>query len=204
MTITVTGGDDDELNPTLQVPVLETYPINLSENTRFGGVLNLTYTPSRSVRLNGSFTLNNTKIRGEFKNQNFDSDNTSWNARFSSFIKLPFDISWQLFGFFRGPSETAQSRNKAFGTVTSAFQKNILDRKGTISFKISDVFNTGKWRYETFTDTFFREGEGQWREPSYVLTFSYRFNDKNNKRTRRQKSNDLNFGGGDEQRIFND
>jgi len=202
--ITVTGGDDDELNPTLQVPVLETYPINLSENTRFGGVLNLTYTPSRSVRLNGSFTLNNTKIRGEFKNQNFDSDNTSWNARFSSFIKLPFDVSWQLFGFFRGPSETAQSRNKAFGTVTSAFQKNILDRKGTISFKISDVFNTGKWRYETFTNTFFREGEGQWREPSYVLTFSYRFNDNNNKRTRRQKSNDLNFGGGDDERIFND
>ena len=79
-----------------------------------------------------------------------------------------------------------------------------LDRKGTISFKISDVFNTGKWRYETFTNTFFREGEGQWREPSYVLTFSYRFNDNNNKRTRRQKSNDLNFGGGDDERIFND
>ena len=70
------------------------------------------------------------------------------------FYQASFDISWQLFGFFRGPSETAQSRNKAFGTVTSAFQKNILDRKGTISFKISDVFNTGKWRYETFTDTF--------------------------------------------------
>ncbi len=101
--VTVTGGRDDQANPTLQVPVLESYPINLSENTRFGAVLNLTYTPSRSVRLNGSFTLNNNKIRGEYKNQNFDSDNNSWNARFSSFIKLPLDISWQFFGYFRGP-----------------------------------------------------------------------------------------------------
>jgi len=202
--VTVTGGRDDQANPTLQVPVLESYPINLSENTRFGAVLNLTYTPSRSVRLNGSFTLNNNKIRGEYKNQNFDSDNNSWNARFSSFIKLPLDISWQFFGYFRGPSETAQSRNKGFGTVTSAFQKEIFNKKGTISFKINDVFNTGKWRYESFTDTFFREGEGQWREPSYVLTLSYRFNDKNNKRSRRQRSNDLDFGGGEEEgQIFN-
>tara|TARA_B100000575_G_scaffold167761_1_gene134225 strand:- start:9812 stop:12217 length:2406 start_codon:yes stop_codon:yes gene_type:complete len=202
--ITVTGGKDDESNPTLLVPVLDTYPINLSENTKFGGVLNLTYTPSRSVRLNGSFTLNNNKVRGEYKNQNFNSDNTSWNARFSSFIKLPLNVSWQLFGFFRGPSETAQSRNKAFGTVTSALQKNILENKGTISVKISDLFNTGKWRYETFTDTFFREGEGQWREPSYTLTLSYRFNEKNNKRSRKQRSNDLNFGRGDDQEpIFN-
>jgi len=201
--ITVTGGSDDQSNPTLQVPVLETYPINLAENIKFGGVLNLTFTPSRNVRLNGSFTLNNNKVKGEYKKQNFDSDYTSWSARFSSFVKLPFDISWQLFGFFRGPSETAQSKNKAFGTVTSAFQKTILNKRGTISIKLNDVFNTGKWRYESFTDTFFREGEGQWREPSYTLTFSYRFNDKNNKRSRKQRSNDLNFGRGDEP-IFND
>ena len=82
--------------------------------------------------------------------------------------------------------------------MTSAFQKTILNKKGTVSFKVNDVFNTGKWRYESFTDTFFREGEGQWREPSYVLTLSYRFNDKNNKRSRRQRNNDLNFGGGEE------
>ena len=201
--VTVTGGRDDESNPTLQVPVLESYPINLSENTRFGAVLNLTYTPSRSVRLNASFTLNDNKQRGEYKGQSFDSDNTSWSSRFSGFIKLPADISWQLFGYFRGPSETAQSRSKAFGTVTSAFQKTILKQKGTISFKVNDVFNTGRYRYESFTDTFFREGEGQWREPSYVLTLSYRFNDKNNRRSRRQRSNDLNFGEGEEdQPIF--
>ena len=71
--------------------------------------------------------------------KSFDSDNTSWSSRFSGFIKLPADISWQLFGYFRGPSETAHSRSKAFGTVTSAFQKTILKKKGTISFKVNDA-----------------------------------------------------------------
>ena len=76
-------------NPVLQVPVLEYYPINLSTNKRFGSELSITYTPSRSVRINGSFTLNSSKIRGDYLGQSFDSDDTNWSARFNGFIRLP-------------------------------------------------------------------------------------------------------------------
>ena len=70
--------DSGTNNPVLQVPVLEYYPINLSTNKRFGSELSITYTPSRSVRINGSFTLNSTKIRGNYLEQSFDSDDTNW------------------------------------------------------------------------------------------------------------------------------
>ena len=80
--------DSSNDNPVLQVPVLEYYPINLSTNKRIGSELSITYTPSRSVRLNGSFTLNSTKIRGSYQNQNFDSDDTNWSARFNGFISF--------------------------------------------------------------------------------------------------------------------
>ena len=100
----------------------------------------------------------------------------------------------------------AFSKRKAFGFVTSAIQKSILDKKGTISFKISDVFNSSKYKYENFRDTFRSEGEGRWREPTYILTFNYRFND--NKYQQRKKNNrrgqgDFDEGGGEEP-IFND
>ena len=42
-----------------------------------------------------------------------------------------------------------------------------------------NLFNTSKYRYESFRDTFYRKSEGRWRMPTYVLTFSYRFNDNN-------------------------
>ena len=191
-------------NPVLQVPVLEYYPINLSTNKRIGSELSITYTPSRSVRINGSFTLNSTKIRGTYNNQSFDSDDTNWSARFNGFIRLPKDYSLQFFGFLRGPSENAFSKRKAFGFTTAAIQKSILDKKGNISLRYSDLFNTGRWRSTTTRDTFRSESEGQWREPSWVLTFSYRINENKSKRKQRSRSNQQDFSddGGDEGPIF--
>ena len=191
-------------NPVLQVPVLEYYPINLSTNKRIGSELSITYTPSRSVRINGSFTLNSTKIRGTYNNQSFDSDDTNWSARFNGFIRLPKDYSLQFFGFLRGPSENAFSKRKAFGFTTAAIQKSILDKKGNISLRYSDLFNTGIWRSTTTRDTFRSESEGQWREPSWVLTFWYRINENKSKRKQRSRSNQEDFsdGGGDEGPIF--
>ena len=199
----IIGNDPDA--PLLQVPVLESYPINLSTNKRIGSELSLTYTPSRSVRLNASFTINSSSIRGQYEDQNFDSDDTNWSTRFNGFFRLPKDFSIQFFGFVRGPSESAFSKNKAFGFVSGAIQKTILEKKGTLSLKFSDLFNTSRWKYEAFRDSFYRKGEGRWREPTYVLTFSYRFNDnkyKQRKKNIRRNQGNGDQGGGDEP-IFN-
>ena len=197
--------DSDSNAPILQVPVLDSYPINLSNNKRIGSELSLTYTPSRSVRLNASFTINSSSIRGQYEDQNFDSDDTNWSSRFNGFIRLPKDYSLQFFGFVRGPSENAFSKRKAFGFVTGAIQKSLLDKKGTLSLKFSDLFNTSKSRSESFRDSFYRKSEGRWRMPTYVLTFSYRFNDnkyKQRKKNIRRNQGDFDQGGGEEP-IFN-
>ena len=192
-------------NPVLQVPVLEYYPINLSTNKRFGSELSITYTPSRSVRINGSFTLNSSKIRGDYLGQSFDSDDTNWSARFNGFIRLPKNYSLQFFGFLRGPSENAFSKSKAFGFTTAAIQKSIFNQKGNISLRYSDLFNTGKWRSITTRESFRSESEGQWREPSLILTLSYRISEDKSKRRQRARNNqqEFNEGGGDEGPIFN-
>ena len=198
--------DSESNSPILQVPVLESYPINLSNNKRIGSELSLTYTPSRSVRLNASFTINSSSIRGQYEDQNFDSDNTNWSSRFNGFIRLPKDYSLQFFGFIRGPSENAFSKRKAFGFVTGAIQKSLLDKKGTLSIKFSDLFNTSKSRSESFRDSFYRKSEGRWRMPTYILTFSYRFNDnkyKQRKKNTRRNQGDFDQGGGGEEPIFN-
>ena len=197
--------DNGTNNPVLQVPVLEYYPINLSTNKRFGSELSITYTPSRSVRINGSFTLNSSKIRGDYLGQSFDSDDTNWSARFNGFIRLPKNYSLQFFGFLRGPSENAFSKSKAFGFTTAAIQKSIFNQKGNISLRYSDLFNTGKWRSITTRESFRSESEGQWREPSLILTLSYRISEDKSKRRQRARNNqqEFNEGGGDEGPIFN-
>ena len=116
----------------------------------------------------------------------------------NSTIKLPFGIDWQTRIFYRGPRETAQSKTKGVFSMSGALNKDILNDKGTISFRASDIFNSSKRISETNTPTFYSYGEFQWRQPTYIFTFTYRLKQKKNERGRGQ----MNQGNGGEEFDF--
>ena len=94
---------------------------------------------------------------------------------------------------------------KHLGSQQQQFRKAYLTKKGNISLRYSDLFNTGKWRSITTRETFRSESEGQWREPSLILTFSYRISENKSKRKQRVRNQQQEFDGGgdDEGAIFN-
>ena len=195
-TAVLSGNPNDPNSEIVRVPVLRRGPINLSTNKRIGGEINFTYTPSRKIRLNTNFNIFNSETIGTYKGMVLDAQNLSWSARFISNINFGKGLSWQNQVFFRGPRVTAQSKSKPFGSLSTAINKDILKDKGTLSFRISDVFNSRKFRNETFTETFTSTSEFQWRQPSYIATFTYRLNQKKNQRGRR--GNSERGGGGEE------
>ena len=115
----------------------------------------------------------------------------------NSNIKLPLDIDWQTRFYYSGPRVTAQSKSKGIFSMSSAINKDILNNKGTISFRASDIFNTSKRISKTITPTFISYGEFQWRQPTYVLTFTYKINESKALKKRRSSRNNSG-GGGDE------
>ena len=191
--VVISGDTNDPDSELVEVPVLRRGPINLSKNKRFGGEVNLTYTPSRKIRLNANFNLFSNEVIGTYNNFEFDAKNISWSSRFISSINFGKGLSWQNQFFLRGPRLTAQSKSKPLGGLSTAINKDILKDKGTLSFRVSDVFNTQRYRNETFTDTFESYTEFQWRQPTYIATFTYRLNQKKNQRRRRGD-----YSGGDE------
>ncbi|MFD2564730.1 TonB-dependent receptor domain-containing protein [Aquimarina rubra] len=176
------------------VPVIRRKPINLSSSDRYGFEFNLTYSPSRKWRLNGNFNAFQNNIRGDFNDQNFDADNFSWFARFSNKLTLPAKIDWQTTAFYAGPSEDAQTKREGLLSVNLAFSKDLFKDKASLTFNVSDLFNSRKRRSISTTDTFITDSEFQWRERSFTLSFTYRFNQKK----KRQRSRG-NFNGGDEE-----
>jgi len=71
--------------------------------------------------------------------------------------------------------------------------KDILDKKGTLTFSVSDVFNSRRWRYINEGPGFYSEGDFQWRARQARLTFSYRINKK---KQRRRAGGGYRGGGG--------
>ena len=194
-TVILSGDPNDSNSDLVIVPVLRRGPINLSKNKRYGGEASLTFTPNRKIRLNANFNLYSNEVIGTYNGFVFDAKNVSWSSRFISSINFGKGLSWQNQLFFRGPRVTAQSKSKPLGGLSTAINKDILKEKGTLSFRISDLFNSQKYRSNTFTDTFNSYTEFQWRQPTYIATFTYRLNQKKNQRSRRSRYDDDNDGG---------
>ncbi|MFD0861747.1 outer membrane beta-barrel protein [Sungkyunkwania multivorans] len=181
----------------VRVPVLRRTPVNLSKNDRYGFEFTLAYNPSRKWRMNGNFNFFESITRGDFNGQNFDAENISWFLRFNNTYTLPGKITWQTRLFYRGPSETAQSKNQGIFSADTGFSKDFFKEKATLNLNVSDVFNIRKRKSESFTPNTFSYSEFQWRERSIIATFTYRFNQKKNQRDRQRNGgdDDLDFEG---------
>ena len=76
----------------------------------------------------------------------------------------------------------------------------MLNDKATLSFRVSDILNSSKRKSTTETADFRNYTEFQWRQPTYIFTFTYRVNER--KMDRRRNNRGQNCGYGDEQSDF--
>jgi hypothetical protein len=173
--------------------VIQRTPINLATEDRLGFEFTLTYSPSKNWRINGNYNYFQSKTEGITPNGlNLGNTNNSWFARLNNKYTLPYGIDWQTNVFYSGPREDAQTKTKGLLSTTVAFSKDLFNEKASLTFNVNDVFNSRKRRQSTTTPTFESDSEFQWRERSFNLAFTYRFNQK------KKRSRENNNGGDDD------
>ena len=191
---TVVNGEVTQVNggADTRTPIIISSPINLATEYRLGFEFTLNYSPFKWWKLNSNFNFFRNETQGDFTYidfksneivQNFDNVATSWSTRLTSKITLPYKIDWQTNATYNGPQNNAQGRSLGVFGANLAFSKDILKDKGTLSFNISDVFNSRKRMMETFLPGVVSSySEMQWRERQFTLSFTYRFNKAKNER----------------------
>ena len=186
-------GDTVEVgDPAVEVPVLRSNPINLSENNRIGTEGSITYNPSKKSRFSLNANFFQSETLGTYNETVLDAKNISWFVRFNSYIQLPKDINWQMRVFYSGPRENAQTKRSGVLGLSGALNKTLLNKKATLSLRVRNLFNLSKSKSETRTQTFASEGIYQRRQQQFVLTFTYRINQKDYKQ--KSSSNGRNEG----------
>ena len=180
-------GDKTMVGETL-VPILRRYPINLASQNRYGFELNSSASISKKWRVNGNINFFANDLKGSHNGKIYDKKSASWSGRLSNTLTLPKKIDWQTNVFYRGPREDAQNKSKGFASVSTAISKDVLKDDGTITFRISDVFNSQRRRSNLLTENVKNYSEFQWREPSYTLNFTYRFNERKSRKSNRGES----------------
>jgi hypothetical protein len=126
-------------------------PNNLAIDNRLGMEFTTTYTPKRNWRLTWNLNLFQQALHGDFSfiNSNnelivhdFDTDNFTWFTNFNSKIPLLGAIDFQTIIFYSGKQIDAQSVNKGILSTNLAFSKDVIRDKATLSFNVSNLFNS--------------------------------------------------------------
>ena len=178
------------------VPVLRRTPINLASNKQIGLELNANFTQSKNWRLNGSLNFYESETLGEYMGIVYDSKNLTWSGRLSNNLKLFSSVDWQTSFRYRAPQKTAVSERKASIYSNTAFSKDLLKDKITLTFKVNDIFETGKWRIESFNENYRSYSESNWRGGRTLeLNLIYRFNQKKKQNRNSGDYNDYSEGG---------
>ena len=170
----------------IETPVIRRLPINLGTEEQFGVEFNTSLRLIKGMRTNASVNFFRRIEKGNYQGISYDSNNTSWLGNLSNSYRLPFAVQSQFSVRYRGPNESSFGKSKGFLYTDLALSKDILNDNATINFRFSDLFNTGKYDYQTITPVAVTDGIYQRREPTYTLTFTYRFRqEKNRQRGRR-------------------
>ncbi len=170
-----------------------TSPVNFGIMDAYGVEANV----SKDLAQWWKLSLNGNFYRAITEGMGFDgplkSDSYTFSGRLNSRITLWKSVNYQANLFYRAPEERPQGRSKSFTSIDMALSKDILQGRGTLSFSVSDVLNSRKWRSETFADGFYEDSESQWRSRQFRLTFSYRLNQRKNMQRERGQG----FDGGE-------
>lgn len=189
----------------VDTPVYLSTAENLDTDTRYGFEFTLNYTPFKWWKLNGNFNYFKSTVVGNYQytligsssaiSQNVNIESSSWFTRVSSRITLPFKIDWQTNATYNAPQNNFQGKSIGVFGMNLAFSKDILKDKATISFNVSDVFNSRKRIMQTNLPTLNSYSEMQFRVRQINLSFTYRFNKQKSEKENKPRKEGEGEGG---------
>jgi len=146
-------------------------------------------------RLNLSGNYYYYKLVGDINSAEVDKASTNYDLRADMNFMITPELRFQLNGFYRGPSVTAQGTFSEFYMVNTALRYDLFNHKVQVSLNVRDVFNTMKHQMELYTPTFNNSMMFGRENPSVKFTVSYRIN---NYKKERNKNMERGESGGDD------
>jgi len=127
------------------------------------------------------------------------SSGFQWTGRVVSNFTVWKDMSIQWMVFYRSRAVTPQGTRFAFVWTDLAFRKPILKKRGSVTLKFSDPFNSRRFRFNIENENTLLRRQFQRPGQAVSLALSYQFGEQDRKRRRRgNRGGNFDGGGGGE------
>lgn len=121
----------------------------------------------------GVYNIHN---RATFEDGNtIDLRATSYNIFMQNTFKVNKTTSFELSGFFNGPSVWGGTfRNKPMGGIDLAFQKTFLSEKLVLRLAYGDILNTMRWRGISQYAGLYMDASGRWESRTARINLTWK------------------------------
>ncbi|WP_116106665.1 TonB-dependent receptor domain-containing protein [Lewinella sp. IMCC34191] len=149
---------------------------NLDRGRDYGIEVISTYRPTEKLDLTISANGYRSEIIGNNQDENIDQNGYLFSGNIQGSYELPWGIQTQFTYFYRSPGVRPQGRIEAIQSLDVGFRKDILNDRGALTFRVSDVFNQRQYRFTTETGGITTVSEFQRESRIAYLGFQYSLN----------------------------
>lgn len=176
--------------------------VSIPQNIGFSSALGIEVNASQEFaewyRASGNFNFFREETNGMVGDSiSLAAEAITFSTRISNNFKIENLFDGQININYRAPQNRPQGRRLSVTSVDLGLTRDILSKNGTISLSVRDLFNSRKWRNITELPTFYEESTWQWRRgPQFIVTFTYRLNQKKRAGRGDGERGDGDFDGG--------
>lgn len=142
-----------------------------------------------SIRQKGQLSVPTEGSETEFEFITRQVDVNAFNARINSNFRVNNRLSFNLFGFYRGPVNSIQNKSLEMYKIDSGVRYTLLDNNLTLSVRFNDMFNTMRYAFEA-RNPFVQSGEFRWESRTVYFGLNYKFGSGKNRALQRKQRDD--------------
>lgn len=181
---------EDEENPENQILTF----INSDDAASAGFEISANYKPLNFWDFNANFSYYNNSVSGIISGEEVEQRTSFVTFRMNNNFKATKQLTFQLFGMYRGPLQDLQMKVEEMYFVNAGARYSFLQDKATLSLNFNDIFNTQESRISSTeplqTGVFKNESQ------TIYVGLSYRFGGGKNQALKRKQRDTDNQGNG--------
>ena len=163
-----------------------TKPENLSQSRNYGIELIGTGALAKWWNIYASASYFRQELDGNISSAEIQNSGYSWTAKLISNMSFPKLFDFQLSYYYQGENVTPQGTFNPIQSLDITVKKDFLQKRMSLGFRVSDIFNSQGFSVNQTTSTFMREFNRKRDSRTFFLTFTYRIGTDDKKQNRRK------------------
>lgn len=122
---------------------------NLDQGRNYGIELINTLQIGQKLEITASANGYRSEIIGRADDESIDANGYLFSGNIQGGYKLPGDVQAQFTYFYRSPGVRPQGRIGTIQSFDIGLRKEILDNRAAITLRVTDIFNSRRYRFDT-------------------------------------------------------